>query len=189
MPTAGALDRLVLEYLTMKGHEKAAEELRQNLGVDDTRSTGVEATTSSLDQYATGKGVSLLGTSAMPRPSPKLRENILFWGVEEGSRGVDKAFGCFLEWALQSLDSYRVELLRVAWPLFVESFLTLTRAGLDSQPFFDLWSPIFAPTHGEHLAELTRVTSKKVLNALVKESEFLKCRFSIGPVLTFSLAA
>ena len=160
MPTAGALDRLVLEYLKVQGHKKAADELRQNLGVVE----GGEQPSSQ---------VSLTGAASMPK---KLQENILFWGVERGRAGVGEAFGLFLEWALQSLDDYRLELLRVAWPLFVETFTTLTRAGGEAQAFLDQWSPIFAPTHGDQLGELSRVTSSAVLDALVKESEFLKCR-------------
>ena len=178
MPAAGALDRLVLEYLQVQGHSKAAEELRRNL-MDGGAGTGLgvgAGAVSSLEQYANGRGVSLSLSSSLPNPSQRLQENILFWGVGGGNVGVGKAFGRFLEWALQSLDAYRVELLRVAWPLFVESFLTITRARGDGQGFFEHWSPIFASTHRDELSELSRVTSKSVLDALVKESDFLKCK-------------
>ncbi|KAK6361193.1 Transcription initiation factor TFIID subunit 5 [Orbilia blumenaviensis] len=73
----------------------------------------------------------------------------------------DKAYSRLLSWIDNSLDLYKPELKRIAFPVFVHLFLGLVRSNLiiESKRFFDAYSPDFRPKHAVDLDQLATLSA------------------------------
>ncbi|KAF3921906.1 Beta-TrCP [Dactylellina cionopaga] len=72
----------------------------------------------------------------------------------------DKAYSRLRSWIENSLDLYKPELRRIAFPVFVHMFLSLMRSGLatEARKFFDAYQQEFQSKHSYDLRGLSTIT-------------------------------
>ncbi|KAK6536977.1 Transcription initiation factor TFIID subunit 5 [Arthrobotrys megalospora] len=73
----------------------------------------------------------------------------------------DKSYARLLSWIENSLDLYKPELKRIAFPVFVHLYLSLLRLGLtvDSKRFYDSYCADFRSKHGHDLTQLAGLSA------------------------------
>ncbi|EGX47710.1 hypothetical protein AOL_s00083g218 [Orbilia oligospora ATCC 24927] len=71
----------------------------------------------------------------------------------------DKTYSRLLAWIDNSLDLYKTELKRIAFPVFVHLYLGLTRGNLiaEAKSFFDAYSEEFRTKHGHDITQLAAI--------------------------------
>ena len=195
------LDALVAQYLHDRGYTDVADALKAK----------VETGGGEVVAGAGGGGKAAGGAAAatLVQPPPSLQSyarrlgldasecssnQFLFWGVENGDpEAYASGYRQLHDWIVGSLECYKHELHRVAFPLFVHCYLELVARGLAPQAaaFFDEHSPPHATLHAQALQQLTLVRSGEHLTANEYARRALACKFEVEmsavtatPVLT-----
>ncbi|KAK6537866.1 Transcription initiation factor TFIID subunit 5 [Orbilia ellipsospora] len=75
----------------------------------------------------------------------------------------DKAYSRLRSWIENSLDLYKPELRRIAFPVFVHMFLSLMRTGVpaEGRKFFDAYNQEFQTKHSHDLRGLSTITTSQ----------------------------
>jgi transcription initiation factor TFIID subunit 5 len=79
---------------------------------------------------------------------------------DAGGKQYDKAYGLLLTYVEDSLEVYRPELVRLLWPMFVHSVLSLAADFYpeDAKVFNDRYSPRFEREHPDEVRQLGTIT-------------------------------
>eukprot|EP01084_Bolivina_argentea_P163305 284118_1 len=176
------MDRVVLQYLKLKGYTSASARLEEDIrarrpgSVSTPTSYGKSTLAESVS--AGSKGLFRNSTTGEGVISPSKDVNggrgkegsILSWGLLETCPGsVEQSYALLSDFVSGSLESYKTELYSILFPVFAEAYCSLIARGADKEAkrMMENWSA----EHQEHYASEVESLRMIVLPEQVEVAE------------------